>query len=348
MKTIILSIAVIFCCIYICSGITKWSDHPPIVLPKKNTNSTEVIPCATTEIYNWKLRQRGLPAKPTASCPVQGKCDVPATRNSASSNLVTLNLIIHVFADANGAGPSGITADLVKQALTTTAMDFQSYNIDMKVNNIIFHRAPEFFCIPGYSDRDPSWYYAIEDMKAATAEDPAHNINMFVACMKPGLYGTLLGMATFPWDSDVLKAGGGIWLNSVIFTKNYQQVNDKTITHELGHNFGLWHTFHGVSEIEGCNDPCREPAGHPIIDPAADLVGDFCADTQSTPLNFYCRPPTQKDCKGQSFGNTNYNNFMGYSQSPKPCTTTFTDCQDMRMHCWACDVLTTQFASGKC
>lgn len=43
----------------------------------------------------------------------------------------------------------------------------------------------------------------------------------------------------------------------------------------MGHNLGLWHTFHGVSEVRGCTDPCREVV-HELTDPKADIVGMLC------------------------------------------------------------------------
>jgi hypothetical protein len=79
---------------------------------------------------------------------------------------------------------------------------------------------------------------------------------------------------------------------------------------------GLWHTFHGVTEIPVCGDQCTENV-HELNDPKADVVGtsisnvlftrsnkysvtgDLCADTPATPMNFYCRAPGDNDCKGK-------------------------------------------------
>lgn len=143
-------------------------------------------------------------------------------------------------------------------------------------------------------------------MKDQYAVDPQHNLNIYVTCQDPSEDGTiLLGIATFPWDpgsselnidpslsshtkfrslshfvfvtfsfekKDALTKQGGLWVNSLSLSTEWQNDRDKTLQHEMGHNLGLWHTFHGVSEVAGCNDPCREVV-HEFTDPKADLVG---------------------------------------------------------------------------
>ena len=81
---------------------------------------------------------------------------------------------------------------------------------------------------------------------------------------------------------DALRSVGGLWINSITINSEGQAKRIATLPHELGHNFGLWHTFHGVSEVSGCGNACKENV-HPIVDPQADTVGDFCADTPATP-----------------------------------------------------------------
>ena len=101
--------------------------------------------------------------------------------------------------------------------------------------------------------------------------------------------GTLLGIGTFPWDPAYETCLGGnvpltlkyltilcwsilfllplarisvpktqsqtcnfktfwfsagLWMNAFFFG-----AGQKTLSHEAGHNLGLWHSFHGVSEV---------------------------------------------------------------------------------------------------
>lgn len=50
----------------------------------------------------------------------------------------------------------------------------------------------------------------------------------------------------------------------------------------------------------------------------------------------------------RGYGTTDYSNIMGYSQLPQPCTNHFTDCQELRMHCWACAALQSQMKTANC
>jgi hypothetical protein len=321
-----------------------------LVLPKYRVeigggkSQQRVIPCPTTELHQYKKMMKA--EEPQSEC-YEGTCDVPATRNKAKSDLIVFNLIVHVFDSAKGVHPDGVNETLVKSAIKQVRLDYQPYGIDFALKAIRFHKSSKYYCIPPYDDNDPAWYYAINDLKDEVAEDPEHNINLFVSCMQEGNYGTLLGIATFPWDADALTSQGGMWLNSIALSRDYQALGDTTISHELGHNMGLWHTFHGVTEIPVCGDQCTENV-HELNDPKADVVGDLCADTPATPMNFYCRAPGDNDCKGKNYGTTDYSNIMGYSQLPQPCANHFTDCQELRMHCWGCAKLQSQMKTANC
>ena len=83
-------------------------------------------------------------------------------------------------------------------------------------------------------------------------------------------------------------------MNSKVATEANQNANDPVLFHELGHNFGLWHTFHGVSEVASCS-ACSENV-HSFGDAASSYVGDLCSDTLATPKNYDCAPPPGYDC----------------------------------------------------
>jgi hypothetical protein len=158
-------------------------------------------------------------------------------------------------------------------------------------------------------------------MKDAYAESPTQFLNIFVSRMDER---TLDGYARFPWESVALTDLGGLWLNAEAMGNG-----SHTITHEMGHCLGLWHTFHGVRPEEGiqpCSDCYEFASGF-----EADRRGDFCSDTRSLPEWYECFNPPGADCEGTSWGATPLNNFMGYSWD---CMTRFTDQQRLRMHCW--------------
>jgi len=334
----LLFILSLYCTFYFCSlGETVAIHSDWRTFQKDNLT---VLPCGTTEFYRMKALKRGINF--ADSC-MQGSCDTPTVRNSAKTDLKTVKLVVHVFNDDNGNAPNGVDLNLLNRAVATLRQDFASYGFDFFLAETIFHDDSVYHCIPPYSDIDPSWFFALEDMKDQYAVDPVNYLNIYVTCQEPSKEGTiLLGIATFPWDPDALTKQGGLWVNSISLSTKWQDDRDKTLEHEMGHNLGLWHTFHGVSEVVGCNDPCRETV-HELTDPKADTVGDLCADTPATPVNFYCKAPSGTDCNRKGWGNTDFANFMGYSQLPKPgCQNHFTDCQELRMHCWTCAKLRSQ------
>jgi len=119
-----------------------------------------------------------------------------------------------------------------------------------------------------------------------------------------------------------------------------------TLPHEVGHCLGLWHTFHGVSEVS-CTSPCYErvhPSDSLSYIREYNLLGDLSGDTPSTPQNYLCGNPSGSDCKQpptpwDRYGYTGWHNIMGYSRydaqnNPEKCRTVFTPQQENRMRCY--------------
>jgi len=320
-------------------GISEfpWSESPP----NADTN------CLTTWLWNQKKLQLGekasihprMQSMNAASCPTEGKCDNPFVRDASKTKELDLKFVFHVMAAANGSWPSGLTQDEIDSMMASVQKDLQKSFITFSYKTVV-HRNSSFYCISAFGLNN-KWAAQIDDMKARYAVDPTTTINVFCSCQTSGAFGTLLGIGTFPWDESALTSYGGLWINSITPLAKAQKDGDMTLIHELGHNIGLWHTFHGVSEVTACG-PCYENY-HSLGDFQANYVGDFCADTPATPQNFYCRPPEGKDCNGTSWGVTAYQNYMGYSQLPPPgCQSEYSTQQILRAHCWMCDTLKTQ------
>ncbi|XP_028834109.1 pappalysin-2 isoform X2 [Denticeps clupeoides] len=165
-------------------------------------------------------------------------------------------------------------------------------------------------------------YLSIRELKQLLHLSSSKTLNVFFA--NNSAREELAGAATWPWAKEALSHQGGMILNPSYFGTTG---HNNTMIHEMGHIFGLYHVFKGVSERDSCDDPCQETS-------ASLETGDLCADTAPTPKSKACRDPdpTNDTCGITHFYNTPYRNYMSYTDDD--CTNHFTPNQVARMHCY--------------
>ncbi len=270
--------------------------------------------CATQARYEAGVQARGGGAAAGGGCTMFGGCDEPSTRDvfipDAGTPMSTYSMFLHVFCEDDGSNCAASVAS-VDGTMTRVNADYAPYRIQFDYE-MAFHNHSEYL----------HWSSNEENpMKSAFSVFPAESLNVFVVDVGGYSFGT------FPWDPEALEFGGGIVMDKDMFGPN-----DSTLTHEAGHNLGLWHTHHGVSEVGECSACWEEPQSY------SSTTGDRCADTDPTPTSWSCSPPGGIDpCSTLPWGQTDTDNFMGYAGSP--CWDNFSDMQAGRMHCWTDDRL---------
>jgi len=272
-------------------------------------------------------------------CTPEGDCDNPLYRNVYDGKQLEIGLNIFILCSAAGSC-NGITVERVTAMLETVTKDYSIMKITYFVNEIRFVVDARYATISAYTPLNSQWYTDIINVKNLYGEQPDKFLNVFATAQTASIYGTLLGIGTFPWDPASGQKTGGLWLNAITV-----RGADYTFAHEVGHNVGLWHTFHGDSEVTRCGD-CYEFVHAETDDKSwPNTVGDFCADTPAQPNNQNCANPTSVDCEGNrwdKFGQNLINNIMAYTINANGragCNNVFTNQQRTRSHCWVCNSL---------
>jgi len=206
-----------------------------------------------------------------------------------------------------------LVVPLVFHVITTGdygQLDASDITGQINVLNAAYAPEFEFTLIDTTYTENYIWFYqrsAEMDMKSALRQGGCETLNVYSTS---GL--GFLGFATFPYGCADSPVPDGAVINWDTLPGGPLTNFDggDTLTHEVGHWLGLYHTFHGDTEGDGCSGR-----------------GDGVADTPQHKRNFSCTAG-QNTC-----GSTNdldpLSNFMNYT--PDYCMQSFTLGQFERM-----------------
>jgi hypothetical protein len=272
-------------------------------------------------------------------CPCKGDCDGVGIRNQYNPS--SLGNGIHMRVRVKITYFSLLQAGTIEDQRAKIIDDFRPYHILLDVTREFISDAQ--YQIITYPDE-------LEAMRNLYADSPATQLNVYVAAFDV-IHGK--GKAVFPWESDVFTKQGGVLVQNIAIGSN-----KTTMTHEIGHALGLWHTSHGteLSEMSGVHGTCSSGLCSCQCYETADGAncnarGDFCCDTPPTLGNIACVDPGGQDpCSSTNWGTTDPHNFMGFAEdgATPPCRDHFTAQQAQRLHCWTCDRVSGWINSPDC
>jgi hypothetical protein len=220
---------------------------------------------------------------------------------------VTIPVYFHVINQGTGISNGDLTSTMVTDS--------------MNVLNAAYAGTPfKFSLVETTRTTNSTWYNTCDQsstesaMKSALRRGTADDLNVY-SC-KPG--GGLLGWATFPSSyASQPKNDGVVILYSSVPGGTAAPYNEgDTLTHEVGHWLGLYHTFQG-----GCA-----------------RSGDYVSDTPSEQSAAYGCPAGRDTCRDT--GVDPIENFMDYTDDF--CMDRFSAGQSARM-----DSFWTQYRAGK-
>lgn len=260
-------------------------------------------------------------------------------------NVVTIPVVVHVIHDGDAEGVSeNISYDRVLSQITVLNEDYRrmldtpGYNdnpvgADVEIEFCLAQTAPDGSLTDGVDRVNLSGYTwngnNVEGvLKPQTQWDPTQYFNIWV-CQFGGNLGGVLGYAQFPDTSGLggLSTTGGYadtdgvvvdWRcfgSTDYVTGTFFNGYDKgrTLTHEIGHCFGLLH-------IWGDSSSC-------IVN-ASDSFKDYCPDTPAaSQANSGCTLPV--DSCPLADGNDMVENYMDYTNDT--CMNIFTEDQKARI-----------------
>lgn len=255
--------------------------------------------------------------------------DMQASNALRSSTTYTLPIVVHIMHDGDAVGTgSNLSESQINSAIDALNADFQGAfgGADIDIEFVLAARDPDGNPTSGILRTDVSATipsFTSTGMVTSTNLDPASEMNVKNLSHWPGqdyinvwvlhkLNGgtSPLGFAYLPPTSGTHD---GIVVHHQVFGvgDQYNLLNNfdqnRTLTHEMGHYFGLLHTFANTSN---CNSETN-----------CSAQGDKVCDT----------PPTtgSTGCSAMDCPDTMVENFMDYSNDN--CMEAFTEGQRTRM-----------------
>lgn len=246
-----------------------------------------------------------------------------SNRSNTPKEIKVVVHIIHTDAIANTYVPS----EAIQPAIDQLNVDFEGTNISFELVGYDYTDLSTYAWHDAYINGQvcfPSYQTQITQLTDDIAWDLSEYCNIYVV---PKMCSTILGFAYVGYGPS--NSDDGAWVLTETFgTGTWPHLNpsyneNETLTHEIGHYCGLFHTFNmnpGSCGGQDSDIPC-------------EYEGDYVCDTPPTKASSGCPGVPGYYCPTTSYdGGVPFNarNHMDYG--PQACRNEFTPGQIDRMH----------------
>ncbi len=267
--------------------------------------------CGTDEVYKLRLQQHPelLARQKEAEDRIYNQRMAQNKTAADNGEIITIPIVFHII---HNGGPENISDATVKQQVDRLNIDYRKQNADTSKIR------PEFLSLAAdariqfkLATVDPwgrctngidrvaslSTTNATDQVKALDWWDSRKYLNVWVVESISSNLGNnlvLAGYSHFPWDAITSPWDDGILMNYRYVGKSY-----RTLTHEVGHYLGLYHTF---------QDSCSTDQ---------DLQGDHVHDTPPVASASFGWDITKNSCHSDKPDLPDMiENYMDYADHP--------------------------------
>lgn len=246
-----------------------------IIFLFSNTSFSQTAPCAFDEFRNRQV-ENGFPLQEIETTIAQQAEKILEQNISRASNdtIYTIPVVVHVI--HNGGTENISDAQIISQ-ITVLNEDFRKMSgtngdgngVDTKIHFCLAHKNPDGKCCTGIvrvkSPLTNHLNYQREDLAHLSSWDATRYLNIYIVkTMASGV----LGYSSYPGSP--INQDGAVMRHTAFGTTGTVSGSSnlgRTATHELGHWFGLNHTFQDSCGTDVCVDGDRVCDTPPVADP---------------------------------------------------------------------------------